>query len=127
ELVERVDAQVDPRRRGGREVGVRLVQPREHGHVDSGGAHLEGFADVGDAEPLRPALDRRPRDLHGAVPVRIRLDDGEHRRGPHPRGDLADVVADGGEIDDRLPEAHTRSAITWATATPASWDIETCS
>ena len=42
-----------------------------------GAAERERFADVGDAEPGGPALERRDRRAHGAVAVAVGLDDGD--------------------------------------------------
>ena len=54
------------------------MQPREDRRDDARAAQGERLADVGDAEAGRTALERGDGRAHGAVPVAVGLDDGDH-------------------------------------------------
>ncbi len=66
ELAERADAEVDAGGDGGAKSVSLAVEPGEDRGVDAGRAQGERLIQVGDAEPVGPRLDRRPRD--GSAP-----------------------------------------------------------
>ncbi len=93
--------------RGG-EVGGGGGNPRENGRVRAGdaglveaSAQLESLGQLGDAQPIGASLKGRERDGDKPVPVGVRFDGGELEgvRGCGPQD--AQVVLDGGQVDDR--------------------------
>src|SRR5690606_5993324 len=99
--------------------------------IDAGAAQLHTLLDEGDAQACRSGAEGGPRDLHGAVPVAVGLDDRPHgsRRGSTP--EHPHVVVDRVEVDLGVgPAVHgaaaarvpspARTAGRWATTSLAT-------
>ena len=91
------------------EVGGGGGDPREEGRVGAGDPGLvqpfaqgEGFGELGDTQPVGAAFQGGERDGEQAVPVGVGLDGRELERAGGGGPQDAQVVPDGGQVDNRL-------------------------
>ncbi len=104
ELLEAVHHQLEARLRGGGElVGAEHAFEQQDAIGESGGAQREAFADPRDGETV--GFGQRLRCGHDAVAVGVGLDHRHHAAVGRGAPDLAEVVAQGGGIDDRADQA----------------------
>ena len=100
-----VDVGVD----GRGEVGGGGGDPREEGRVGTGDPGLvqafaqgEGLGELGNTQPVGAAFQGGERNGEQAVPVGVGLDGRELERAGGGGPQDAQVVPDGGQVDDRL-------------------------
>ena len=100
-----VDVGVD----GRGEVGGGGGNPREEGRVRAGNPGLvqafaqgEGLSQLGDTQPVGTTLKRCERDREQAMPVGVGLHGGELKRAGGGSPQDAQVMTNGGQVDDRL-------------------------
>ena len=101
----------DGRRQPAVEQAVEIADAERAEHQDvglhAGGAQHRSFFDVGAGKEIGAGILERARHLARAVPVGVRLDDGNDARrrvgtfAPEPRVDRAIVGPEGGEVDSR--------------------------
>ena len=100
QLPERGHSDLDAGGDRRREIGVRPVQPTQNRRSDARVSERECLGDGGDPELECTRSQSRVRDVDRAVVVPVCLHHG-HRRGvPRVLAENANVVVDGGEIDD---------------------------
>jgi hypothetical protein len=103
--------EVDVRADGRGELVVGKVQPGQERSGDARGAQIQRLLDRADTQPRRARCQRGLGDRNGAVAVAVGLDHRHEGGGGCGGPQHADVVPDGGEIDERLGAGSLHTGI----------------